>query len=124
MDFPTCVYKLELLLSSFQTSTGGNVLPSEKYGLFPLPYCVSQEGLGGDARAKWPGLRCFCVEERQDRVRGFTLANGLPVWKLESAEMKDPGRKEEAGPATCGLLSSFQLLFPLGPAAEVTVGTR
>lgn len=63
------------------------------------------------------------MEERQDRVRGFTLENGLTVWKLESAEMKDPGRKE-AGATTCELPSFFQLLFALGPAAEVTVGTR
>lgn len=64
------------------------------------------------------------MEERQNRVRGFTLANGLTVWKLGSAEMKDPGRKEEAGGSTCELPSFFQLLFPLGPTAEVTVGTR
>lgn len=29
MDFPTCVYKLEILLFSFQVGTGRNGLPSE-----------------------------------------------------------------------------------------------
>lgn len=89
VDFPTCVYKLEILLSSFQTSPGGSGLPSEKYGLFPLPWCIFQ-GLGGDAGAKWPGLRCFWAEGRQDKVRFFFLSQQMGD-SLEVEECGDEG---------------------------------
>lgn len=115
-----CVDKLEILLSSFRTSTCKNGLPSEIMAYFLWPNGCSRKG----QRRFWcpiaqPGMLLSGEIRWNLRFYPNKWANNLERVKMKGSRKKRRGRGSKLWIAFFFLNS-----LPLVPVARVTIGTR